>query len=143
MEIRQIKFGSKDYEEMKELRIEALLSPIGIPGTYIVPDKEKNDVFIGAFDDKQIIGCCILTRKDDATVQLRQMAVTNELQGKGIGGLILREAEKIAAGEGFTRLLLHARDQVMDFYGKAGYEITEEPFTEVGIPHHKMHKYLR
>ena len=89
-----------------------------------------------------MIGCCVLTPLNERTVQLRQMAVDLSLQGKGIGALILQFAEKLAVERGFTNLILHARDAVMKFYGKSGYEQFDEPFTEVGVPHHKMQKQL-
>src|SRR5690349_22702253 len=96
MKIQLVNFNSSEYEEMKTLRIEALLAPIGIPASYIIPESEKNDVFIGAFEDDKIIGCCILTKKDEETVQLRQMAVHPTWQGKGIGAQIVKFAEQTA-----------------------------------------------
>jgi N-acetylglutamate synthase-like GNAT family acetyltransferase len=142
MELRQIQFGSNGYEKMKRLRIEALLSPIGIPGSYIEPEKEKNDVFLGAFEDHEMIGCCILTRKDDDTVQLRQMAVHPSSQGSGLGTSILKFAETVAKQHGFKTVMMHARNQVIPFYQKSGYEITGNEFFEVGIGHHQMQKQI-
>jgi len=39
-------------------------------------------------------------------------------------------------------LMMHARDPVLNFYKKCGYEIYGEQFFEVGIGHHKMQKVL-
>lgn len=142
MEIINIKAGSPEYEQMVKLRVSALLEPIGIPESYINPEKEKDDIFIGAFDGQHIIGCCILTPKNEKTVQLRQMAVLPGLQGQGMGAAIIRYAEDEARKRNFTLLMMHARDPVVGFYRKCGYMIVGEPFEEVGMGHRKMQKEL-
>ena len=142
MEIKLIGFGSDEYDQMIDLRISALLEPIGVPASYINPEKEREDIFIGAFDNEKIIGCCVLTPRDKDQVQLRQMAVTPGLQGKGIGAAIIGFAEEVARERHFEFLMMHARDPVIDFYKKCGYDIVGEQFFEVGIGHHKMRKQL-
>ena len=39
-------------------------------------------------------------------------------------------------------LMMHARDPVMEFYKKSGYEIVGDQFFEVGMGHHRMEKKL-
>lgn len=143
MKIQLVQFGSAEYEAMKDLRVEALLSPIGIPATYIVPEKEKDDIFIGAFENENIIGCCVLTSKDNDVAQLRQMAVHPTYQGKKIGAAIVAFAEEVAKEKGFKTLMMHARNPVIDFYKKCGYEIFGDEFFEVGMGHREMRKELR
>ena len=142
MEISTIEFGSDEYDQMIALRIRALLDPIGIPASYINPEKERDDIFIGAFEDDRIIGCCVLTPADNGRVQLRQMAVSPELQGKGIGAAVVGFAEVLARERRFRFLMMHARDTVLDFYKKCGYSVIGEQFFEVGVGHHKMGKQL-
>lgn len=142
MEVRIIEFNSSDYEQMVQLRIEALLNPIGIPASYIVPEKEQHDIFIGAFEEEEIIGCCVLTPLENGVMQLRQMAVRGDYQGKGIGAAIIECAEDVARENEFEMLMMHARDPVIDFYKKCGYRIIGEQFFEVGMGHHKMQKQL-
>lgn len=127
---------------MIQLRITQLLQPIGIPSSYIVPENEKDDIFVAAFENENIIGCCVLTAGENGVVQLRQMAVRSDLRGKGTGSKIIEFAEKLAKRKGFTTLMMHARNPVMDFYKKSGYQIAGEEFFEVGIGHHKMQKQL-
>ena len=127
---------------MVNLRMKVLLDPVGIPRSYINPEKEKYDLLIGAFDNDQLIGCCILSHADDKTLKLRQMAVDNNLQKKGIGAAIIVFAEKVAIEKGYSFLMMHARDTVLNFYKKCGYHIAGEQFIEVGIGHHKMEKQL-
>ena len=143
MEIRLIEHNSSDYDKMISLRIEVLLKPIGIPSSFIRPAAEVKDVLVGAFQNADLIGCCVLTKVNDTTIQLRQMAVDTLTQGTGVGAAIIDYAEAAAKERGYTKLSLNARDTVIPFYEKCGYHVTDEGFTEVNIPHHTMVKDLR
>jgi predicted GNAT family N-acyltransferase len=142
MTIKKILFGSRAYEQMVELRISVLLSPIGVPASYIEPQQESKDVFIGAFEKDELVGCCVLTKKTNESIQLRQMAVKKSVQGKGAGRAIIRFAEDEARNLNYRQLILNARDPVIGFYTKCGYEIRSEQFFEVGLAHHEMSKQL-
>ena len=142
MIIQLINHNSHQYAQMIDLRLNVLLKPIGVPASFINQEKEANDILIGAFEKEELTGCCVLTKIDEHTVQLRQMAVDITAQGTGIGAAIVDFAENIAKEKGFKTLMMHARDAVIPFYEKCGYDIADEGFTEVGIPHHKMEKHL-
>lgn len=142
MEVRILKHNSPDYKKMIVLRLEVLLKPIGVPASFINNAKEEADVLIGAFEKEEIIGCCVLTVINEQTIQLRQMAVDTATQGTGVGAAIMEFAENLSKEKGYQTLLLHARDVVIPFYEKCGYQIADNGFTEVGIPHHKMVKHF-
>ena len=142
MIIQLINHNSHQYAQMIDLRLNVLLKPIGVPASFINQEKEANDILIGAFEKEELTGCCVLTKIDEHTVQLRQMAVDITAQGTGIGAAIVDFAENIAKEKGFKTLMMHARDAVIPFYEKCGYDIADDGFTEVGIPHHKMEKHL-
>jgi N-acetylglutamate synthase-like GNAT family acetyltransferase len=142
MKIKIIQHNSRQYEQMVQLRIKALLEPIGIPAHYIVPENEKDDFFIAAFEEDEMIGCCLLTPRENGLIQLRQMAVRPDHQGKRTGAAIIDFAEEVAKQNGFTTLIMHARNPVIDFYKKCGYQISGDEFFEVGMGHHKMQKNL-
>lgn len=143
MEIRLFNTEGPEYREMIDLRMQVLLRPIGIPESYINAQKERSDLLVGAFEGGALIGCCVLTPHDSVLIQLRQMAVRPDYQGKGVGAALVLFAERTAQEKGFKRLMMHARDAVIPFYEKCGYTIVGEPFTEVGIGHHQMQKELR
>lgn len=142
MDLRLFTTDSPEYKEMVELRLTVLLRPIGIPESYIDPRKEQTDFLVGAFEDGTLIGCCMLTPHGADLIQLRQMAVRPDQQGKGVGAAIVGFAEKISKEKGYKHLMMHARNVVIPFYEKCGYAIAGEPFTEVGIGHHRMEKEL-
>ncbi|MCU7549714.1 GNAT family N-acetyltransferase [Chitinophagaceae bacterium LB-8] len=139
MEIKLIKTGTKDYEEMVHLRKKMLLDPFGISHSYINPEQERQHFLVGAFEDA-LIGCCLLSRIGDSTLQLRQMAVNIDFQGRGVGAAIVAFAEELAKKNGFTKLVLHARDTAKGFYSKCGYQVVGDEFYEVGLKHFLMEK---
>jgi predicted GNAT family N-acyltransferase len=143
MIVRLIDYASHEYADMIDLRMEVLLNPIGIPRSYINTDLEKEHLLIGAFENDKLIGCCILTPIDSGLIQLRQMAVSVEHQKKSIGSQILSFAESTAEKKGYHVMMMHARDAVMEFYRKNGYEIKGRQFFEVGIPNNRLKKQLK
>ncbi len=142
MALKQIYHGSNEYEKMVSLRADILRKPLGLSFSADQLDKEKDDILIGAFDEEDMIGCCILTRVDNNTVKLGQMAVQNNLQGKGIGESIMNFAENLAVDKGYKKMIMHARDTAIGFYEKLGYNVVGDGFLEVNIPHHRMEKEL-
>ena len=143
MPIRQLDHGSKEYRQMVALRDEILRKPLNLHFTKEELESEKSDILIGAFDEDKILGCCLLTRIDDNSVRLRQMAVQYNLQRKGIGAAILNYAENLARDHGYKIIVMHARKQVVAFYEKLGYRVTSDEFIEITIPHLQMEKNLR
>ncbi len=142
MALKQIDHGSADYEKMIALRMDVLRKPLGLDFTPDELKKEKEDILIGAFEEEDILACCLLTKTDPQTVRLRQMAVQNNLQGKGIGASMMNFAETIARDKGFKKLTMHARKTAIGFYEKLGYKVCGEEFEEVTIPHYLMEKKL-
>lgn len=143
MPLKQIDHGTKEYEQMIKLRFEILRKPLHMTFSKEELEREKNDILIGAFEDDKMLGCCLLTRVDQNCVRLRQMAVQNNLQGKGIGASLMYFAENVARDAGYTKILMHARKTAIGFYEKLGYSIAGEEFAELGIPHVIMEKNLR
>ncbi len=142
MALKLIDHGNKEYLQMLRLRMEILRKPLGLQFSPEELEKEKNDVLIGAFEDDRILGCCLLTKIDNRTVRLRQMAVPNSMQGKGIGKALMIFAENIARDLGYKTLVMHARKTAIGFYEKLGYRATGGEFLEVTIPHYSMEKSL-
>jgi len=127
---------------MVNLRNEILRKPLGLSFDKEELDKEKDDILMGAFEDDKLLGCCLLTRMDAFTIRLRQMAVPNNMQGKGVGRALMIFAENIARDLGYRKLCMHARQTAVGFYQKLGYSVSGEPFEEVTIPHYIMEKAL-
>jgi N-acetylglutamate synthase-like GNAT family acetyltransferase len=142
MALKQIDHGTKEYEQMVALRMEILRKPLGLSFTPQDLEKEKDDILIAAFDDDDMLGCCLLTKITKDQLRLRQMAVQNNLQGKGIGASMLSFAELVARDKGFKKLVMHARKTALGFYEKLGYIVIGDEFEEVTLPHYIMEKKL-
>ena len=142
MALKILDHGSREYKQMVDLRYHLLRKPLGLSFTEEDIQNEKNYIHIGCFDDGRMEGCCMLVPLDKSTVQLRQMAVTSGLQGKGIGRVLMQFAENISRDRGYKKLIMHARKTAAGFYEKLGYLKTGEEFAEVTIPHFMMEKTL-
>ena len=142
MALKQIDHGSTEYFKMVNLRENVLRRPLGLTFNQEELMAEKDDILIACIDGEEIFGCCILEKVNERTIRLRQMAVTNNLHGRGIGASIINFAENIARDRGFKIITMHARDTAIGFYEKFGYKIKGSQFREVNLPHHEMEKAL-
>ncbi len=142
MALKIIDHGSPEYQQMVKLRNDILRKPLGLNFTEQELDSEKKNMLIGAFEDEDMLGCCMLVEEDSRTVRLRQMAVLNDLQGKGIGRALMNFAENLARDRGFKIISMHARKNTAGFYERMGYKVTGDEFLEITIPHVIMEKQL-
>lgn len=140
--IRLFTYGSPDYLLSLILRYKILRIPLGL--TYSAKDLESDqfDFHIGAFENEQLLGSLILSVDKNNTLKMRQVAVDDTKQGKGIGSALLQFSETFAKLKGFESIHCHARKTAVPFYLKHGYAIIGEEFTEVNIPHSYMEKLL-
>ncbi|HEY0066698.1 MAG TPA: GNAT family N-acetyltransferase [Flavisolibacter sp.] len=127
---------------MVKLREDILRRPLGMSFSADELDKEKDHLLMAAYEDDQMLGCCMLVEEEPGTVRLRQMAVVNDLQGKGIGKALMQFAENLARDRGFRKITMHARKNAIGFYEKMGYRKIGEEFQEITIPHYLMEKDL-
>jgi predicted GNAT family N-acyltransferase len=142
MALKLIDHGSKEYQEMVEMRRNILRKPLGIDFDPKELEREKDDILIGCFEDDKLEGCCLLTKLDDNSVRLRQMAVVSGLQGKGFGRVLMQFAENLARDRGYKKITMHARKTAVGFYSKLGYKVVGDQFEEISIPHYIMEKEL-
>ncbi len=141
--LRQTDVFDANYEEIYNLREEVLRKPIGLSLKDEDLSSDVKDVIFVAEKDNKIIGCVMMHPSDDIhTLKLRQMAVYDAWQGKGIGKLLVTRAEDYCRQHNANRIVLHARITAEPFYEKLGYVKTSGVFTEVGIPHVKMEKEI-
>ena|SRR5690606_7556813 len=142
MALKIIDHGSQEYLQMVKLRDDILRKPLGLSFSEDDLKGEEHHLLIGAFEDDHMLGCCMLIEEKPGLARLRQMAVLNDLQGKGIGRALMNFAENIARDRGFNRICMHARAHAVGFYEKVGYQKVGDQFIEVTIPHYMMEKKL-
>jgi len=136
-----IQHGSADYSAWVELREPILRTPLGLEYTQADLDAEKEQLHLVAKSER-ILGGLILVPGESGGGKIRQVAVDESLQGKGIGRKLMQVAEKRARELGIKEIVLHSREPVCKFYESLGYVAEGELFLEVGIAHRKMRKRL-
>jgi predicted GNAT family N-acyltransferase len=141
--IKEIKYGTPDYEQEVALRDKILRKPLGLKFSKEELDQEVKDIHLAAYVDDKLVGCLILTSTGNSKIRMRQVAIDESAQGLGIGRRLVEASEAMAKKLGFFEIELNARDTAVPFYLKLGYTVFGEPFTEVTIPHRKMYKLLK
>ncbi len=142
IEVGLIEFNSEQYIESVALRQDVLRTPLGLKFTKENMVTDEHEYHLAATDGEKLVGILLLRPINDDVVKMRQVAVSHEVQGQGIGKLMVKHSEELAKNLGFNLLELNARKVALDFYLSQGYSIEGEEFLEIGIPHFKMFKRL-
>jgi N-acetylglutamate synthase-like GNAT family acetyltransferase len=141
--LREIAYGSPEFVEGRKLRQRVLRDPLGIVLSATELAEEATVRHLAAFEGARLVGWLALYDLGNGNVRMRQVAVDFDRQRKGIGKALVLRSEELARGSGYETIVLHARETAVPFYLALGYEIFDEPFVEVTIPHRKMRKRLR
>ena len=89
---------------------------------------DNGGMFLGMFNDGEMICTGALRRLDDETCELKRLWLLNEFHGQGLGYRMLQELLSIAREMGYTRIRLEtdpiAQSRALNFYKQIGfYEI--------------------
>ena len=142
METRIFKQSDPEYLLSLLLRYKILRIPLGLTFSSEDLAKDKGDVHIGIFNGEVILACLILTDTGSHTIKMRQVAVDDVHQGKGLGKKLVQFADDYAREKGYKLIHCHARDTAKEFYLKREYKVVGDEFIEVGIKHYYMEKQL-
>ncbi len=138
----EAEFGSDLQRASVNLRDRILRKPLGLKFSEADLKMEAGDHHLVCMDGHEVIGVILLRRAGPNVVKMRQVAIAEEWQYKGVGTQLMAFAEDFVARNGFRRIEMNARDTAIPFYEKLGYAVMGEEFMEVGISHHKMFKEL-
>jgi predicted GNAT family N-acyltransferase len=141
-QFREIEFNSPAYQEEVDLRYRILREPLGLTFNPADLAKEGTDFHLGLYVEEKLRACLIFTPLASGELKMRQVAVDDGEQGKGLGTVLVQKSEKWALAKGYNKLVLHARETAVPFYLRMEYKKESQPFMEVGIPHFKMFKSL-
>jgi GNAT superfamily N-acetyltransferase len=140
--IRLIEHGSAEYEETVALRENLLRRPLGLT---LTPDEladEASDYHVACYEEGRLVGCLVLTPRPGRELKMRQVAVAEAMQGKGIGRAMVEFSERFARERGFFRITMNARETAVSFYEKLDYQRSGARFEQKTIPHWRMQKKL-
>jgi len=79
-----------------------------------------------ATNKSKIVGAFVLNKIDAITIEIKNIAVKESEQGKGIGKLLLRSAEKISQELKYKKLIIGTGNSSIGqlaLYQKSGFEI--------------------
>jgi GNAT superfamily N-acetyltransferase len=107
----QINVPSPHYDSELILRNRLLRAPLGLTLSTADTEGEEHQIHIGAFNEEQLIGCVVVASVDDDArcFRIRQMAVQDNYQGKGIGRNLIQQAEKIIQQQNGLRIVNHPK----------------------------------
>jgi predicted GNAT family N-acyltransferase len=137
-----VAFGSEEYLAAVELRREVLRRPLGLDYTSEQLSTDIDKTIVVAKDESGVIGSLMLTDEGSGDIRMRAVAVAEARRQEGIGRQMAIESERSGRQQGFSRMILHARDVAVEFYRRMGYEVEGDEFIEVTIPHRFMQKSL-
>ncbi len=143
MHVIPVQFATPEYDQTVELRRQILRIPLDLEFYPEDFEKEYLDTHLACYNDQnELLGCLVMTPKIEGQIKMRQVAVAEQHQGKGVGRLLVEASERYASHEGYKEIVLNAREVALKFYLSLAYEKQGKPFTEVTIKHYKMRKLL-
>ena len=132
--------NQEEFETYLQVRYEVLRKPLNLPPGSEQDDLDQEAIHVIAKDGRRIVGGGRIHFVDDKTAQVRFMAVLDQYKGQGIGAEILLNLEKFAFNQGKSKIFLNAREHVVAFYEKCGYQVVSGPTVLLGIQHYTMEK---
>lgn len=139
------------FLEVRPLRLEVLRAGMVNQTVHFDGDDDPTTIHLGAFDqDQNNVGVSTWMQRpfplaeEHKALQLRGMATAVNVQGQGIGALLLVAGQSHGREIGAHLIWANARDAALNFYNRHGYSTVGEGFIETvtQLPHHKVVKYL-
>ncbi len=144
LEFKVIEHNSKDYWDTVHLRELVLRQPLGMRFSTEELELETHSYHIACYDENhKIIGTAMFVPLSSTKLKMRQVVVSQDWQGRGIGKELIEFAENFAQSKGYTLIEANVRQTAMGFYESMDYIKQGKEFTEVGIPHMKVEKRLK
>jgi len=133
----------QDFEAYYTLRYEVLRKPWGQPLGSEIDETDSTSIHAFIKQNNIAIACARLHFVDDKTAQIRYMAVHQAYQGNGLGKLVITYLENISKEHNRLHVILHARENAVNFYKNCGYIINEKSYLLWGkIQHFLMQKFI-
>jgi ribosomal protein S18 acetylase RimI-like enzyme len=142
MNIHLVGHGSKEYADAVKLRDQVLRKPLGLAFTEAELAAEADQLHFVGYLNGEPGACAVLQWLAPGVAKMRQVAVKPILQGRGLGRQLVEAIEREIHSRGACKIVLHARQTAVAFYLRMGYEIIDDPFEEIGLPHRCMQKLL-
>lgn len=96
------------------------------PSRKFVDEYLSRSHFYKAYLNGSIIGCYVLHETNDKEVEIKNIAVIEEQQGKGIGTTLLKDAEQRSQNKGMKKITIKTGNssiKQLNLYQKVGFSI--------------------
>ena len=135
--------SSEEFKNYDLFRWEILRKPIGKSIESLKDEYEDSSYHLIGVIDNKIIACGRLHFNNPYEAQIRYMAIDEHYQRKGIGVKVIELLEAEAKKKQINKIVLNARNHVIEFYEKSGYKaVRKYEGSDTGIPHTTMEKIL-
>jgi len=130
--------NTSEWSQYYQIRWEILRKPLGLKEGTERDDLENQAIHRIIKDDNKIVAVGRLHFNNDNIAQIRYMAVLRNFQGKGFGRLLVDEFMKISKEDKITKIILYARDSVVEFYEKLGFDKIKKAHRLESVQHSLM-----
>ncbi|MES2520450.1 MAG: GNAT family N-acetyltransferase [Bacteroidota bacterium] len=145
MLIVRIPETAQEWEQYYNLRFTVLREPWGqLKGSEVLKDEDQADhAMVIDSESNIVVGVARMQINTPTQGQVRCVAVSPNVQGKGVGKLLMNYLENLAREKSIKEIILDARENALKFYKSIGYEIYEDSYLLFGeIQHYRMRKEL-
>ena len=133
----------EEFKNYDLFRWEILRKPIGKSIESLKDEYEDSSYHLIGVIDNKIIACGRLHFNNPYEAQIRYMAIDEHFQRKGVGVKVIELLEAEAKKKQINKIVLNARNHVIEFYKKSGYKaVRKYKGSDTGIPHTTMEKIL-
>lgn len=94
------------------------------------------------YEKNEPIAVCRIYPYDEKTYAIGRIAVQAAYRGRGLGSMVVQEAEKYIKSFGYTQVTLSAQVRAKAFYEKLGYIGEGETYFEEYCEHIRMWKNI-
>lgn len=128
-----------EFAQYFEFRWRHLRKPLSMPKGSERDQQEDNSFHCVAYTAEQgIVGVGRITAIASDVMQIRYMAVAENMRQQGVGSMILRSLVEHAKQHDAQLCWLNARADVLAFYEKNGFQVQQSIKTDLPIPHYRM-----
>ncbi len=144
MELTFIQAGASDIAEISKLINNSYRATSGVKGwtneSELIHGERVNDedvlnivksrksrIELGFNFEGLIVGCICMEEEMDNSCYISLLAVSPLVQNKGLGKLVLNQAEKICISSGYTQMrgtVIESRKELVDYYLRYGFKLT-------------------
>lgn len=135
--------NQSEWNAYYDLRWRIMREPLGKPRGSERNEQDATGTHLALFENGVIKAIAKLDPLNEQTAQVRFVAVESAIQSSGYGRKIMDAIEKTAAEQGFSKLILHARDYALPFYEKLQYTLVGPSYKLFDVlQHFEMYKQL-